>query len=94
MPPRMSGKLLNLGVQDWLWRGYGALMRALPRFRAHYQRSSQALSSQLRCLCGESRLGAALTRRTAEKAKMTKLVEPVVVNLCFDDCSCKLTPSV
>ena len=32
MPTRMSGKLLNLGVQDWLWRGYSALMRALPRF--------------------------------------------------------------
>jgi len=43
MPTRMSGKLLNLSVQDWLWRGYGALMRALPRFGAHCQRSSQTL---------------------------------------------------
>jgi len=49
--------------------------------------SKHVLSFQERCLCGESRLSAAVTRRTAEKAEMTKLFTPVVVNVCFADCS-------
>lgn len=86
----MSGKLLNLSVQDWLWRGYGALMRALPRFGAHCQRSSlpKMFSHTSSTVCAVSHaFSAAVTRRTAEKTEMTKLVRPVIVNLCFADCS-------
>ena len=45
MPTRKAGKLLNLGARDGLWRGNDALMRALPRFGAHCQRTEHQMFS-------------------------------------------------
>ena len=86
VPTRRAGKLLNLDARDGSWRGYDALMRALPRFAAHCQRTLEPVESSLIPAVQSVRIitpDAAGTRQTGYRTDMSKPFPPAIVNYGF-----------